>query len=206
MSERAIDHNFEEDLVITLPKGATEALFTGTLTLPPKLPGGIKPLIKTALGAIEGERVDAGLWKITRDGRFGMEWAPDKTKPAGSGKATSGEVTYQWTPNRVRIKIGNAAFRTFATNTGEAPGGGVVVFGVDPPKPDSDRPAEYVRLLGGRLKGTLKITGGVAQPGTGEPLPPPATGDLLDMVKKVRAKARDLDNAAAELLAKVESR
>lgn len=176
--DRAIDFDFQEDLVIQIPRGATEILLKGTLSIPSNVPLGIKPLVKTALGAVEGQRVNAGLLKITRDQRFGIEWDPDKTKPVGNSKVGTVELSYQWSPGKVRVKIGSAEVRTYVTNTGDAAEGGVIVLGVDP---GSD---EYVRLIGGRFTGTLKITGGVQT----TPIdPPPPPGDGLSLAREALA-------------------
>jgi len=189
---RAIDIDFTEDLVVHLPSGASGALFEGSLTLPAALPGGIKPLIKVALGAVDGQRVNAGLFKITREQTFGLEWDPDETRPAG-GKAASGAISFEWTPGLVHVKTGGKV-RAFTTNPATAAEGGVIVFGIDPPKPG--KPAEYVRLLGGRLRGTLKITGGAAEPVNPplEPQPPaPGAATIAEALAQARKLVKTLE-------------
>jgi|GEM_PF-6022202 len=188
---RQIDIDFSKAEVIQIPAGATSVLFTGTLDLPATIPGGIKPLIKTAIGPRDGERVNAGLFKITRDQTWGLEWDPDETRPLGGGKAKSGDITYEWTPGKVSVKIGDRPVRVTETLSAPAVTGGVIVFGIDPPKPGSDKPAEYVRLLGGRLRGTLTITGGTAAGPVNPPAdsPPPAVGNLLAFAKEGQADA-----------------
>lgn len=207
---RQIDIDFSKAEAFPVPRGATEVRFFGTLELPATLPLGIKPLLGIALGATEGERAKVGLLKITRDQRFGIEWDPDRTKPAGGARAQPGSsiaISYWWTPGRVRLKIGDAGQRGWNTVPGGAPEGGVIVFGVNPPKPDSDKPAEYVRLLGGRLRGVLAFTGGASQPGPVappvDPLPP-VDGNLRAMAAEVAAKTQDATSAAQALLAAIE--
>lgn len=205
---RQIDIDFSKAEVISIPAGATSVLFAGTIDLPATIPGGIKPLIKTALGPRDGERVNAGLFKITRDNTWGLEWDPDETRPVGGGKVLSGEIIYEWTPGKVTITRPAGVPRIFTTIPAVAVAGSVIVFGVDPPKPGSDKPPEYVRLLGGRLRGVLTITGGTAQGGPVDPPidPLPPGGDLLELAKNGLAAAEAARNTFLALVNALEER